>query len=62
MFYYQLQKKACKVNVCRVNILLLQRIKQVFFLCRFTLKTSKKGQSIWVHPNVIVGHEKMMIL
>ena len=22
----------------------------------------EKGQSIWVHPNVIVGHEKMMIL
>ena len=44
MFYYQLQKKGYKTNYYRVSILIVQRIKKVFFLCHFTLETSKKGQ------------------
>lgn len=44
MFYNQLQKKAYKVYVCREIILIVQRIKQVFFLRLFALDSSKKGQ------------------
>jgi len=44
ILYNQLQKKAYKAIYYRVNISMIQRIKQVFFLCHFTLDSSKKGQ------------------
>jgi hypothetical protein len=44
ILYNQLQKKGYKANYYRVSILIVQRIKQVFFLCHFILDSSKKGQ------------------